>query len=131
MLAVVGELEPGDKLRVAEHCGHALARVEVVDGEGLVSAGRCQVDTRPVQDDLDQGAVVPVAPLEGLDVLAVADSINSDLAILARRQDVFVIVLKNKEKFEIHTARCSCGCSGSRRSPCRRGWSCRRCGCRG
>ena len=58
MPAVVGELEPGDELGVAEHGGHALAGVVVEDGQGLVRAGGRRVDPAAVERDLDQRPVL-------------------------------------------------------------------------
>ncbi len=64
VLAVVRELDARDELRVAEHGGHALAGVVVVDGHRLVRAGGRRVDAAAVERHLDQRAVVAVRALE-------------------------------------------------------------------
>ena len=68
MPAVVGELEPGDELGVAEHGGHALAGVVVEDGQRLVRAGRGRVDPAPIERDLDQRPVLADRTLERPDL---------------------------------------------------------------
>ena len=53
MLAVVGELDACDELRVSHHGCHALPRGVVVHTEALVGAGGGGVGATSVQNDLD------------------------------------------------------------------------------
>ena len=104
MTTVVGELQARHQLRVAEHRCHAVSRMKVVNGNGLVGARRGQVDSGAIQDDLDQRAVLALRAFEGLDVLPVAHCVNSHVTVLARRQDVLVIVLKLNKGIIIESA---------------------------
>ena len=65
MLAVVGELDPGHELGVADHGGHALSRGVVVHAEALVRAGGGRVHAAAVQHHLDEGPVLAGGALEG------------------------------------------------------------------
>ena len=67
--------------------------MEVINGDRFVCARSCQIDTRSIQNNFNEGAIFADGPLEGLDVLAVAHRVNTDVPVLAGGQDVFVIVL--------------------------------------
>ena len=85
MLAVVEETEPGNEFGMTRHGGHAFARDVVEDGDGLVRAGGRGVQAAAIQNDLDQGSVIAERTLERFGMLAVADRVHANVAILTSR----------------------------------------------
>ena len=96
MFAIIGELEPSHQFRMSEHGSHAFARMKIINGQCLVSTRCGQVDSWSIEHHFDESAIFTIGALESLDVLAISNSVNTDITILACCQNVLMIVLKWK-----------------------------------
>ena len=96
MFAVIGELEPSHQFRMSEHGSHAFARMKIVNGQCLVSTRCGQVDPWSIKHHFYESTIFTIGALESLDVLAISNSVNTDITILTCCQNVLMIVLKWK-----------------------------------
>ena len=96
MFAIIGELEPSHQFRMSEHGSHAFARMKIVNGQCLVSTRCGQVDPWSIKHHFYESTIFTIGALESLDVLAISNSVNTDITILTCCQNVLMIVLKWK-----------------------------------
>ena len=81
---------------MTKHRGHTITRMKIVNGDRFVRTRSGQIDSRTVKYHFNERTIFANGTLEGFDVFAVANHVNTDIAVLASSQNVLMVILKNE-----------------------------------